>query len=53
MGFFRYGIELILMHFKELFARHGRNKLLTEQGIQLLGYSPAKFSVLTMKPVCR
>lgn len=24
---------------KELFARHGRNKLLTEQGIQLLGYA--------------
>ncbi|UOZ17228.1 transcriptional regulator LrhA [Enterobacter asburiae] len=24
---------------KELFARHGRNKLLTEHGIQLLGYS--------------
>ncbi|GDC11770.1 transcriptional repressor [Escherichia coli] len=24
---------------KELFARHGRNKLLTEHGIQLLGYA--------------
>ena len=24
---------------KELFARHGRNKLLTEQGIQLLSYA--------------
>lgn len=24
---------------KELFVRHGRNKLLTEQGIQLLGYA--------------
>ncbi|AJJ63823.1 virulence transcriptional regulator RovM [Yersinia aldovae] len=24
---------------KELFARHGRNKLLTEQGLQLLGYA--------------
>ncbi|WP_312950997.1 LysR family transcriptional regulator [Superficieibacter sp.] len=24
---------------KELFARHGRNKLLTEQGVQLLGYA--------------
>ena len=24
---------------KELFARHGRNNLLTEQGIQLLGYA--------------
>lgn len=24
---------------KSFFARHGRNKLLTEQGIQLLGYA--------------
>ncbi len=37
---------------KELFARHGRNKLLTEQGISCWAM-PAKFSVLTMKPVCR
>lgn len=24
---------------KELFARHGRNKLLTEHGVQFLGYA--------------
>lgn len=36
---------------KELFARHGRNKLLTEHGIQLLGYA-RKFFALMMKHVC-
>ncbi len=34
---------------KELFARHGRNKLLTEHGIQLLGYA-RKSCVLMMRP---
>lgn len=34
---------------KELFARHGRNKLLTEHGIQLLGYA-GKSCVLMMRP---
>src|SRR5471030_1779224 len=34
---------------KELFAIHGRNKLLTEHGIQLLGYA-RKILRLTMKP---
>ncbi len=29
---------------KELFARHGRNKLLTEHGIQLLGYAKLRFN---------
>ena len=36
---------------KELFARHGRNKL-PSRGSSCWAM-PAKFSVLTMKPVCR